>query len=291
MRKLGLDLGGTNIKLALLEDGEVVHEHAVPTRSEDGGPDAVLERIAELAGSAGAVGSVGVAVPGIFDERGVAALFPNLHGSWTGVPVRARLEESLGRPVALINDGHAFALAESTLGAGRQSPDVMCIVCGTGIGGGLVLGGRLHLGVADRAGEFGHHTVALDGPRCECGNTGCLELFAGARAIARAAGADSFDDAVRRARQGDAGAVDALAAAGRLIGVAVANVLIFIAPRRVVLGGGVTEAGELLLGPLRASIAERARVAPLEKIGIVTAALGPRAGAIGAALWGAAEAA
>jgi glucokinase len=291
MRSLGLDLGGTNIKLALLDDGDVVEEHAVPTRSEDGGPDAVVSRMADLAGSVGAVDSVGVAVPGLFDESGVVVLFPNLHGAWTGAPVRARLEGAIGRPVSLINDGHAFAIAESTLGAGRGAADVICIVCGTGIGGGLVLGGRLHLGVADRAGEFGHHTVVVDGDRCECGNSGCLELYAGSRAIARAAGADSFDEAVRNARDGDEAAVDALAQAGRLIGIAVANVLIFVAPHRVVLGGGVTEAGALLLDPLRASIAEHACVAPLDDIGIVTAELGPRAGAIGAALWGAGEAA
>jgi glucokinase len=291
MRSLGLDLGGTNIKLALLDDGDVVEEHAVPTRSEDGGPDAVVSRMADLAGSVGAVDSVGVAVPGLFDESGVVVLFPNLLGAWTGVPVRARLEGAIGRPVSLINDGHAFAIAESTLGAGRGAADVICIVCGTGIGGGLVLGGRLHLGVADRAGEFGHHTVVVDGDRCECGNSGCLELYAGSRAIARAAGADSFDEAVRNARDGDEAALDALAQAGRLIGIAVANVLIFVAPHRVVLGGGVTEAGALLLDPLRASIAEHACVAPLDDIGIVTAELGPRAGAIGAALWGAGEAA
>lgn len=291
MRNLGLDLGGTNIKLALLDGGEVVEEQAVPTLSEHGGPDAVLRRMAELADSVGGVDSVGAAVPGLLDDGGVAVLFPNLHGAWAGVPVRARLEAALGQPVALINDGHAFALAESTLGAGRGAPDVMCVVCGTGIGGGLVLGGRLHLGVADRAGEFGHHTVVLDGPRCECGNSGCLELFAGSRAIARAAGAESFDVVVRRARDGDPAAVGALAGAGRLIGIAVANVLIFVAPCRVVVGGGVTEAGELLVGPLRASIAEHACVAPLDDIGIVTAELGPRAGAIGAALWGAQKAA
>ena len=119
------------------------------------------------------------------------------------------------------------------------------------------------------------------------GNHGCLELYAGARAIAADAGAPSFSEAVTLARAGDATASVALARAGTLIGTAVANILIFIAPDRVVLGGGVVEAGELLLAPLRRSIAERARVAPLDEIGIVTAELGPTAGAIGAALWGA----
>jgi glucokinase len=163
----------------------------------------------------------------------------------------------------------------------------MCIVCGTGIGGGLVLDGRLHLGPDQRAGEFGHHTVSEDGPRCQCGNRGCLELYAGARAIAAAAGAPTFHDAVVNARAGDEAAIGALARAGELIGLAIANVLIFLAPDRVVVGGGVAEAGALLLHPLRASVADRARVAPLDRIAIAPAELGPRAGAIGAALWSA----
>jgi glucokinase len=241
----------------------------------------------ELGRSVGAVDSIGVALPGLFDEDGVVVLLPNLYGAWTGMRVREPLEQGLGAPVRMINDGHAFALAESTLGAGRGAANVMCVVCGTGIGGGLVLGGRLHLGPNQRAGEFGHHTVSEDGPACECGNHGCLELYAGSRAIATAAGAPSFHETVLRARSGDAAAIRALARAGELIGVAVANVLIFLAPDRVVVGGGVVEAGELLLEPLRASVADHARVAPLERIAIASAELGPRAGAIGAALWSA----
>jgi glucokinase len=287
VRALGLDLGGTHIKLALLEDGVPVEQREAETRSEDGGPARVLERIVELGRSVGAVDSIGVALPGLFDEDGVVVLLPNLYGAWTGMRVREPLEQGLGAPVRMINDGHAFALAESTLGAGRGAANVLCVVCGTGIGGGLVLGGRLHLGPNQRAGEFGHHTVSEDGPACECGNHGCLELYAGSRAIATAAGAPSFHETVLRARSGDAAAIRALARAGELIGVAVANVLIFLAPDRVVVGGGVVEAGELLLEPLRASVADHARVAPLERIAIASAELGQRAGAIGAALWSA----
>lgn len=287
MRALGLDLGGTNIKLVVLEDSKVLETREAATLSEDGGPGAVLRRMVELGRSVGPVDTIGVALPGLFDEEGAALLLPNLYGNWAGAPVRAPLEAGFGAPVRLINDGHAFALAESTLGAGRGAANVMCIVCGTGIGGGLVLGGRLHLGPDQRAGEFGHHTVSERGPLCECGNHGCLELYAGARAIAAAAGAPSFDDTVTRARSGDDAACQALARAGELIGLAIANVLIFLAPDRVVVGGGVAEAGELLLAPLRESVAGRARVAPLDRISIAPAELGPRAGAIGAALWSA----
>ena len=213
VRQLGLDLGGTKIKLAVLEDGRCVSRDETETRSEDG-REAVLERLVELGRSAGEVDSVGVAVPGLVDGDGNALLFPNLHGAWAGRQVLAPLEAGLGQPVRLVNDGHAFALAEAALGAGMGGSTVMCIVCGTGIGGGLALDGVLHLGPDARAGEFGHHTVAEDGPLCACGNRGCLELYAGARAIAEAAGAASFDEALERARAGDERAVEALRRAG-----------------------------------------------------------------------------
>jgi len=286
VRRLGLDVGGTNIKLALLEDDAVVETRQAPTLSEDGGPDAVLDRIAALGASTGAVDSVGVALPGLFDEDGVALLLPNLYGDWVGRAVREPLERRFGQAVALVNDGHAFALAEARVGAARGSRVAICVVCGTGVGGGLVVGGKLHLGVSDRAGEIGHHTVILDGPRCECGNDGCLETVAGARAIARDAGRASFDEVVPAARAGDARAVEALARAARLIGTAVANLTIFLAPERVVIGGGVAEAGDLLLGPLRETVHRRAgNVAPLDRIELVRATLGSHAGAIGAALF------
>ncbi|HEX2292138.1 MAG TPA: ROK family protein [Gaiellaceae bacterium] len=286
MRQLGLDLGGTNIKRVVVDDGSIVERSSRPTRSEEG-VAAVLDRLADLARGAGHVDSVGVALPGLFDRDGRGLLLPNLHGDWEGQPIAEPLREALGRPVRLINDGHAFALAEARLGAARGVDDVLCVVCGTGIGGGLVLRGRLHLGVEDRAGEVGHHTVVADGPLCNCGNRGCLETLAGARAIARAAGHASFDEVVAAARRGDDRSVEALRTAAAYIGIAIANLTIFLTPQRVVVGGGVAEAGELLLEPLRAEVKRRAgRVAPLDAIEIVPATLGADAGAVGAALAG-----
>jgi glucokinase len=286
VRRLGLDLGGTNIKLVVLEGEQVVERRSEPTRSDEG-VEAVLARLAGFARSAGSVDSVGVALPGLFDGDGRGVLLPNLRGDWVGQPIAAPLAESIGRPVRLINDGHAFALAEARLGAARGADDVICIVCGTGIGGGLVIGGRLHLGVEDRAGEIGHHTVVADGPPCNCGNRGCLETLAGSRAIAEAAGTPSFDTAVEAARSGNEQAVESLRRAASFIGIAIANLIIFVTPQRVVIGGGVAAAGELLFEPLRAEIERRAgRVAPLSAIEIVPAALGADAGAVGAALAG-----
>lgn len=288
MRRLGLDLGGTDIKLALLEDESVLATDATPTRSEDGGPAAALARVVELGGSAGDVATVGVSLPGLFDADGRGLLFPNLYGDWGGFPIRETLAAGFARSVAIVNDGHAFALAEARVGAARGSRDVICVVCGTGVGGGLVLDGRLRLGVEERAGEIGHHTVEPDGSPCNCGNHGCLETIAGSRAIARAAGTRSFAEALAHARAGDGPAVAAIARAGRHLGIAIANLTIFVAPERVVVGGGVAEAGELLLDPLRQELRARAgNVAPLDRIGVVAAELGPWAGAIGAALVGA----
>jgi len=287
MRRLGLDVGGTNIKRVLLDRDRIVARDSEPTRSEQGA-DAVLDRVVALAREAGAVDSVGVALPGLVDGEGRGVLLPNLYGDWVGRPIAQPLREALGRPVRLLNDGHAFALAEARIGAARGADDVLCIVCGTGIGGGLVLGGRLHLGVEDRAGEVGHHTVVEDGPLCGCGNRGCLEMLAGARAIAGAAGQPSFDHVVAAARRGDNQALASLRRAAGYIGIALANLTIFLTPRRIVVGGGVAEAGELLLGPLRIEVERRAgRVAPLHAIEIVPATLGADAGAVGAALAGA----
>jgi glucokinase len=284
VRRLGLDLGGTNIKRVVLDGDVIVERDSEPTRSDEG-VGAVLDRLAALAREAGPVASVGVALPGLFDTEGRAVLLPNLHGDWVGRPIAEPLAAALGRPVRLINDGHAFALAEARIGAARGAEDVLCIVCGTGIGGGLVIGGRLHLGVEDRAGEVGHHTVVEDGPLCGCGNHGCLETMAGARAIAAAAQQPSFDDVVAFARRGDERAREAIRRAAAYIGIAIANLTIFITPERVVVGGGVAEAGELLLDPLRAEVERRAgRVAPLDAIAIVPATLGADAGAVGAAL-------
>ena len=290
MRWLGLDLGGTEIKLALLEDEKVVRTATAPTRSEDGGPEHVLERVVALGRSAGDVDSVSVSVPGLVDEDGRALLFPNLHGEWAGVPVGEPLAHAFGCEVPLLNDGHAFTLAEAEVGAARGFRDVICIVCGTGVGGGLVLDGELRRGLDDRAGEIGHHTVLPDGELCGCGSRGCLETVAGARAIARAAGVATFADAAAAASAGDGRAAAAFERAARFLGIAIANIVLFVAPERVVVGGGVAEVGEPVLGPLRREVERRAaNVAPLAKLEIVPAELGPFAGAIGAALQGAAS--
>jgi glucokinase len=262
VRHLGLDLGATYIKWVVLEDDEVVADGKLDTRAAQG-PDAVVGRLVSAAAAAGAVDTVGVGVPGLFDEeRGVAMFLPNLPGDWPKVPLTARLAEALDADVALINDARAFALAESARGAARGCDTAVFVAVGTGVGGGITVGGRLHEGRAGRAGEIGHVTIAEKGPRCTCGNRGCLEAF-----VREALGA-------RRLRR-----------AGQLLGIGVANAIVLLAPERVVIGGGVGSVGEKLLAPVRQEVARRVFVSvPVE---IVESELGVRAGAIGAALRGA----
>jgi glucokinase len=288
---LGLDLGGTNIKAAVVDSSlRVLATDAVATRASDG-PEAVLERAAALGRAAvapfGEPLSAGLALPGHFDaESGTGALLPNLVGDWVGRPIAGPVGASLGLPVTLVNDVRALTLAELRLGAGRGARDLVCIALGTGVGGGVVIGGHLHLGLG-HAGEIGHTTVDPDGPPCGCGNRGCLDRMAGADAIAAAAGQPTVAAAAEAARAGDEAARAAFACAGEYVGRVLAGAVVLLWPERIVVGGGVADAGELLLEPLRAELRRRACVAPVDRIAVVRAELGPHAGAVGAALWSA----
>lgn len=262
MRHLGLDLGASYVKWVVLDGDDVAADGRLDTRAADG-PAAVVERLLSAGRKAGAVDTVGIGVPGLYDaEQGVATFLPNLPGDWESVPLTALVSDALGAPAALINDARAFALAESMLGAARGCDTAVFVAVGTGVGGGITVGGRFHEGRAGRAGEIGHVTIGEQGPRCTCGNRGCLEAF-----VREALGA-------RRLRR-----------AGQLLGIGVANAIVLLAPDLVVVGGGVGTVGEKLLAPLRQEVARRVFVSvPVE---IVRAELGVRAGAIGAALRGA----
>jgi glucokinase len=158
------------------------------------------------------------------------------------------------------------------------------VAVGTGIGGGMVVDGRLRHGFAGTAGELGHTTVLPDGPRCGCGNRGCVEALAAGPALAREGGRATAAEVVEAAREGDARALAALARAGAFLGIAIGNAILLLSPERVVVGGGVAEAGDLLLEPVREEVLRRVHAAPVDRIPIVAAALGASAGAIGSAL-------
>ena len=291
---LGLDLGGSAIK-AIVLDGEFreVRSRVVETRAGEP-PQAIVAQLAEvgraLAAEAGGLDTAGITIPGTFElETGVARFVTNLGGeSWDGVPVREPVERALGVPTGLINDARAFGFAESRLGAARDCDTAAFFTLGTGVGGAVVVGRRLQLGYGC-AGELGHTTV--DGSPgaavCGCGNPGCVEAYVAAPAVARAGNRETAEAVVNVARAGDAAALTALADAGRWLGVAIANVVLVLNPERVVIGGGLAHAGDLLLAPASAELRRRIRINPITGTEIVPAELGYEAGAIGAALWGA----
>lgn len=294
-RYLGLDLGGTNIKTVVLEDDgaggqNVIASATVPTHA-DLGPDGVAGRLGEIGArhlaEHGPLGGIGLGVPGLFDrERGTIELFPNLAGPWPGFPLRGELETSLGQPVTLINDARAFSLAEATLGAGRGRDTVVGMTLGTGIGGGIVIGGRLQLGRWGTASEIGHQILVADGPECGCGNRGCLEALARSGVLVDLAGKSDASEVFVTAAAGDERSRRAIETVTGWIGIGLANVVTTLGPDRIVIGGGLISAGDQLLDPIRGAVRRRVTLAPADEVEIVAAELGPIAGAVGAALAG-----
>jgi glucokinase len=297
-RHLGLDLGATNLKWAIVEhdpgpDGSwrTIARGQVPTRA-DGGPDAIVPQLGEIGREAMAqwpgVVSAGVGIPGLYDPRaGTTRFLVNLRGAWDGYPIVGPVQAALEVPVALINDARAFGLAELRLGAGRGASSMVGLTLGTGVGGVIAVDGKVHQGHDGTAGEIGHQTIDPDGPDCNCGNHGCLEAFARADRIAEACGTATAEEAVERARNGDAAALEGLRRVGRYLGIGIANMIVVISPDRVVIGGGIAAAGDLLLASARDEIRRRVRTTAVEEVEIATAELGTWAGAIGAAIHGA----
>jgi glucokinase len=316
---IGVDLGGTSLRAAVIEaaSGRLYAVHKCPTPNR-AGPLAVITAICELVNKSVSasgftpeqIGGVGVGIPGLVDlDRGLALLLPNIPGDWPNIPLRDNLQQALPWPVHLINDVRAMTLAEWTFGAGRGADTIACYAIGTGIGGGVVINGRLHLGISGSAGELGHQVVEMNGLPCNCGGRGCLEMYACGPAIAaRAAQAviqrrpTSMGERVnydlnrinvelvlQAALDGDGIARDIFELAGSYIGMAVANTLLTISPRKVVFGGGVMAAGDLLLDAVRRMVRERVFLMPAGQVDICLAELGGDAGLIGAALWAATD--
>lgn len=311
---LGVDLGGTKLAFgALTVDGSREFAFtAAPTLAVEGA-DAVVARIgamanevidrtlAETGASRGDFVGVGIGAPGpLRRSDGIVVVAPNL--GWRDYPLRDRLAAVVRMPVTLDNDANCATLGEWWRGAARGARHVVGITIGTGIGGGLVIDGRLHHGASDVAGEIGHTTIETDGRRCKCGNYGCLEAYASGPAIverAREALASDGASALRQVNGGDLGALtaqhvydaaragDELARtvvrdAARYLGAGIANLLNLINPDVVVLAGGVTAAGEELLTPLRAEARRRAFRPAFDAARIVPGELGSRAGVVGA---------
>jgi glucokinase len=298
-RHLGLDLGGTNIKAVVVEhddDGwRVLDQDQVGTPAAQG-PDRVVARLAEVGaeaiGRCPGVSTVGIGIPGLYDPvAGTTRFLVNIPGAWAGKPVAGPVGDALGCPTALINDARAFGLAELRLGAGRGATAMIGLTLGTGVGGVVAIDGRIYQGRDGTGGELGHQTLDPEGPPCGCGNRGCLEAYARADRIAEACGSRTVEDAIAKARAGDPRARAGLERVGRYLGVGIANMITVITPQRVVIGGGVAASVDMLLDAIRDEVGRHVFTTSMEGVEIVPAELGTWAGAIGAAIHGAEQAA
>lgn len=310
---VGIDLGGTKCLGVVVDgDGRVIDEHRLPTPASSGA-DAIVDVVMECAGEllgrhAGGtditditdITGLGVGLPGLVDAGGTLRYAPNLPGV-TELPVAELLRSRFGgdsrrRGVRIVvdNDATCAAWAERELGAGRAADDLIAVTLGTGIGAGIVVGGRLYRGAHGFAGEVGHMVVDPDGPLCVCGQRGCWERYASGSALAALARDAMSDlrgenvrgeDVTRAAADGDVAAVGVLRTFGWWVALGLANLANAFDPELFVLGGGLVEAGDVLLAPVRsafASLVEAADHRPA--VDIVPALLGEHAGAIGAAL-------
>jgi glucokinase len=311
---VGVDLGGTNIVVGAMQaDGG--RDYAIqsqPTQPERGA-DAVVERIAQMieevitttSAETGATRAdflgVGIGSPGPLDRHtGVVIVTPNL--GWRDFPLRDAVAKRAGLPATLDNDANCATVGEWWCGAARGARHVIGVTIGTGIGGGLIIGGELYHGASDVAGEIGHTTIDSTGRRCKCGNYGCLEAYASGPAIAERA-REALDDGegsllrdlvggdlsqltarcvYEASTRGDPVAREVVRDTARFLGAGVANLLNIFNPDVVVLAGGVTDAGDALFEPLRGEVRRRAFRPAVEACHIVPGALGGSAGVIGA---------
>jgi glucokinase len=303
-RSIGLDLGGTKCLAVAVENDEVVGELRVPTPP---GTAALLDALAgatrRLSDVGGVVG-VGVGAPGLVDRDGVLRFAPNLRGVGANLRLKDELEGRLGVEVRVDNDATCAAWGERQMGAGRGFDQVVMVTLGTGIGGGIIVDGRLARGANGFGGEIGHMVVDPDGPPCPCGQRGCWERFASGSGLGRlgreAALAGDADRLVelaggdpelvrgehvgRAAADGDPGAMAVLHDFARWVALGLANLTNIFDPEAFVLGGGLIEMGDLLLAPVGAAFTELlAARAQRPPVAILPASLGEHAGAIGAA--------
>lgn len=310
---LAVDLGGTKIiAAAVLPNGKIISRNYCLTLA-DKGPEAVINRLLSAVNGAttkaklktSELTGIGIAAAGILDtEEGIITTSPNLP-NWHDVPLRDILAEELGIVTYLINDASAAALGEHRFGVGKGVNNLVYLTVSTGIGGGIIIDGKLYLGANGCAGELGHMTIEAHGPQCNCGNFGCLEALASGTAVAR--------EAVRRlsqgetssiaelaegrlesitaktvalaARQGDPLACDVVAKAATYLGIGLANLVNTFNPELIVIGGGVSQMGDMLLKPARKVVKERAFHLPSRTVRIVRARLGGNAGIMGAAAY------
>ena len=305
---VGLDMGATHLGIVLSDfSARVVDEIEVPFSISDE-PDVAISKtdkfLLDLLQKNNLnlenISAIGIGVPGpVFTERGVV-LSPPLMPGWDGFPIQATLAEKWRLPIALNNDAELGAIGEWAYGVGRGENHLAYIKVGSGIGAGLLLNGLIYRGSTGSAGEIGHLTLEENGPLCDCGNTGCLEALAGGKAIALQAQAAvrtgqrtllsgmgpvealTARDVAAAARRGDLVSQRIIESAGRYLGIAIAGLVNLINPRVIVVGGGVAQIGDLLLQPIRDTVARRSLQASARTVRINSAVLRRRSTSMGA---------
>ena len=301
---IGVDLGGTKMLVGVLDGTEILWEsHEASTgQSEDELVELLVREICEARDARPEVTAVGLGIPATIDhDRGVAVSAVNL--PLADLPIRDLISDRVGLPVFVDNDANVAALAESLFGAASGKPNVVMLTIGTGIGGGLILGGEVYRGATGAGGELGHTVIQADGPPCQgnCPNHGCVEALASGTALGREglAAAESSPDSVlgkllaagekidgkavtEVAIAGDETAIGVFELIGSRLGVACSSFANIFQPDAIVVGGGVIAAGDLLLDPVRREVRERA-LNPMNRTPILEATLGNDAGMIGAA--------
>jgi glucokinase len=294
---LALDIGGTKLAAGVVDASGRVHSFAVEPSHADDGPDRVLPRLFELGRRVVAesgvpwieIHAVGIGCGGPLDaEHGILIAPPHLPG-WHDVPVTALAEHEFERPAALENDATAAAAGEHRWGAGAGTRNMVYLTISTGVGGGVVIDGRLYRGTMGNGGEFGHVTVDWHGRRCKgCGRLGCLEAYVSGTSIAeraQEAGLDfaTAEDVALAARAGDPGAGKVWDETVEALACGLTSIVNLFEPELVVVGGGVSRSGEQLLGPVRESVRASSMAPAAKGVDIVVSALGEQVGVVGAA--------
>lgn len=313
---IGVDLGGTNIVNTVVNyQGKIVSRLKVPTLAERGKEstikrivETIHENIVQSTIASGDIIGIGIGAPGPLDvKKGIINFAPNLPG-WRDVPLRKILEDEFNMKIVLENDANAAAWGERCFGAGQGVNNLVCFTLGTGIGGGIIINGKIYHGNNYGAAELGHMTVNKDGPRCNCGNYGCLESYSSATGIKNRIknrikegiksefldfDEDKLFESLRLksifevARKGDRLTKDIVEEAISYLGIAIANIANILNPEMVVLVGGITNEGNKLLIPLRKEVKKRALYSNYKSLKIVIGKLAGNAGVLGAAalLW------
>ena len=291
---IGIDLGGTSVKYAVVaSSGEVLFNGQLPAFAQDG-PEAVLEQLLSgitacreyAAGEGLELAGIGIGTPGVVsaDGRTVLGGAENIAG-WENIPLADRVEAAAVLPVVASNDANVMALGETLFGAAKGATDVVFVTVGTGIGCGLLIDGCLYRGYRNRGMEMGHITVRSDGEACACGGVGCLEHYASTSALVRrfCELSGNGKDVVFFYKEGNPAAVEAMEEHWNYLSHGIASMVNLFAPQRVVVGGGISEAGEFYLEKLREGVRRQAMEVCGGDTEIVAAVLGNRAGCLGAA--------